>query len=146
MIVFNAYLSEQAPLHFPVAFSAWLDGRGEIKSIIAQIKTNPDKSLRLTTRLPLEDIPEGKEKEYAGDADADPGDDQEEAEQRLADSTDTFGEDVVRKRKGNVLSKNMIIKADLYQYNQPKYARAKLIAAGPVRTAHACCKILLSGH
>ncbi len=131
LIVFNAYLSEQAPLHFAVAFSAWLAGREEITSILTQIKADPNKALRITGQVAAP----GKAKQAKGDvADLEEQED-EAAGGRLVDSLDNSGDDVVRSRKGDVLSKSMMIKADLYQYNRAKYGEnARLVAISEVHS------------
>jgi hypothetical protein len=136
LIVFNAYLSEQAPLHFAVAFSVWLAGREEINSILAQIKADPNKALRITGHLLA---PQGKAKQWKGDSFEEEEELLDEATRRATTSLgadnylDNSGDDVVRSRKGDVLSKNMMIKADLYQYNRAKYGEnAKLVAVSQV--------------
>jgi hypothetical protein len=130
LIVFNAYLSEQAPLHFAVAFSAWLAGREEITSILTQIKADPNKALRITGQV----VAPGKAKQAKGDV-ADLEEQDEASGGRLVDSLDNSGDDVVRSRKGDVLSKSMMIKADLYQYNRAKYGEsARLVAISEVHS------------
>ncbi|KAL6070801.1 Paladin [Balamuthia mandrillaris] len=99
LIVFNSYLSEEASHNLSLSFDAWLKERPEITAVFKAMHREPEKALRLNhgVSMPLK----RSEREEIGEE---------------------IAHEVVAKRMGNVLSKNIILKRDhfpnLLQHHQ----------------------------
>ncbi len=118
LIIFDSYLSEQAPINFTTKFSCWIKKRPELTSIISDIRKAPAKALKIKSSVSV-DISVLKTNDLAGEGSSTLKLRNQEKEESEAVEYET----IVRNRKGNVLSKNMIIKADHYNRKSNEFAK-----------------------